>query len=79
MATERQARRARDLHQKRLLKRGAHALSVEKLGEGGKEYGVVAWVAQEKEKIPQALSITDRGRKVQVPLLIRESKPFQLE
>lgn len=79
MATERQARRARDLHQNRLLKRGAHALSVERLGEGGKEYGVVAWVKQAKEKIPQALNIVDRGQKVRVPLVIRESKPFQLE
>jgi hypothetical protein len=81
MATEKQARQARDVHQERLLKRGAHAISVEPVGQGeGKDYAVVAWVKNpEKGQIPRSLSISDRGRKVQVPLVTRESKSFQLE
>ena len=76
MATERQARLARDQHQQRLVKGGVHALSVERLG---RKFGVVAWVKQAKGKIPEALDIVDRGTKVQVPVVIRKSEPFQLE
>jgi hypothetical protein len=79
MATERQARLARDLHQQKLVKGGVHALSVERVGQSGKKFGVVAWVKQAKGKIPEALDIMDRGTKVRVPVVIRESKPFQLE
>ena len=81
MATEKQARRARDVHQQRLLKIGVHAISVERGGQGGNnDYTVVAWVQQPaKGQIPRSLRIVDRGRKVQVPLVTRESKSFQLE
>ena len=87
MATERQARRARDLHQDKLMSCGAHALSVEPLqGEAGgeaKSFGVVAWVQHKPRKkrasIPQILKIKEKGRTLKVPLMVRESKPFQLE
>jgi hypothetical protein len=78
MATEKQAQRARDVHQDRLVKSGAHALSVEKV-EGSGKFGVVAWVKQAKKKLPSAVSIMDGGTKVQVPVVVRQSKPFQLE
>ena len=87
MATERQARRARDLHQDKLVASGVHGLSVEALptGSGTKagSFGVVAWVdpeAREKSvSLPSALSLREQGRIVKVPLVLRESKPFQLE
>ncbi len=79
MATERQARLARDQHQHRLVKDGAHALSVERLGQTGGNFGVVAWVKQPKRTMPETLDIVDKGTTVKVPVVIRKSEPFQLE
>jgi len=84
MATEQQAKRARDKHQSKLIKSGVHALSVEALPESqdnrAGRFGVVAWVHEKARKpLPSALSIKDRGKTVKVPLAVRESKPFQLE
>lgn len=87
MATEAQARRARDLHEKELVASGAHALSVEPVltetEKATKSFCIVAWVQKRKTKkqvsLPESLEIEDQGRKVKVPLKIRESKPFQLE
>jgi len=84
MATEEQARLARDVHQDRLAASGAHSLSVEPLSatETG-SFGVVAWVDSQAHKqaavFPSSLSIKEKGRDVEVPLVVRESKPFQLE
>ena len=87
MATERQARRARDLHQDKLAESGVHGLSVEPLpgtpGTKAESFGVVAWVHSKGQKkpvsLPSALPIKERGRTVKIPLVVRESKPFQLE
>jgi hypothetical protein len=84
MATEAQARLARDEHQDRLTASGAHSLSVEPLpATGAGSFGVVAWVddpaGKEMASFPSSLSIQERGKSVVVPLVIRESKPFQLE
>ena len=85
MATEKQAREARDIHQKKLLKFGAHAFSVEPLEDDSKKFAVVAWVQRpakgkpSQELKPQTLEIEEEGKNVQVPLVVRESKPFQLE
>jgi hypothetical protein len=85
MATEEQARRARDLHQDKLAAMGAHGLSVEPLQKTDAKglFGVVAWVKPEVAKkqagFPSALEIPYRGRTLKVPLAIRESKPFRLE
>jgi hypothetical protein len=66
---------------------GAHALSVEPVLEASRSkavsFGVVAWIHGKAQKkpvsLPSAILIKDRGRTVRVPLVIRESKPFQLE
>jgi hypothetical protein len=84
MATEAQARLARDEHQDRLAASGAHSLSVEPLpASGAGSFGVVAWVdnpaGKEMASFPSSLSIRERGKSVAVPLIVRESKPFQLE
>jgi hypothetical protein len=84
MATEAQARLARDKHQDRLAASGAHSLSVEPLpATGAGSFGVVAWVddpaGKEMASFPSSLSIQERGKSVAVPLVIRESKPFQME
>lgn len=87
MATERQARRARDLHQDKLAASGVHSLSVEPipgaLRTKAGSFGVVAWVHGKARKkpvsLPSALRIKYGGRTVHVPLVVRESKPFQLE
>jgi hypothetical protein len=84
MATEAQARLARDEHQDRLAASGAHSLSVEPLSAtGAGSFGVVAWVddpaGKKMASFPSSLSIQERGKSVAVPLVIRESKPFQLE
>jgi hypothetical protein len=87
MATEDQARRARNIHQNRLMEGGAHALSIEPLKSlpkaGAKSYGIVAWVDEKPEKglppVPQWLEIEEKDRKVKVPVAVRKAKPFQLE
>lgn len=84
MATEEQARLARNVHQDRLAASGAHSLSVEPLhaAKAG-SFGVVAWVDSQANNqaaaFPSSLSIKEKGRHVEVPLVVRESKPFQLE
>ena len=86
MATEEQARRARDLHQDKLAAMGAHGLSVEPLQKpdpAAGSFGVVAWVEPKVVKkqgaFPPALEIQERGRTLKVPLVVRESEPFRLE
>jgi hypothetical protein len=84
MATEKQARLARDQHQDKLTASGAHSLSVEPVAAAGEAgFGIVAWVdsqiANSTAKFPSSISIDDKGRRVAVPLVIRESKPFQME
>jgi hypothetical protein len=87
VATEQQARQARDAHQNKLAAAGAHSLSVEPLPGDAKEkpnsFGVVAWVKgqapKQKNSLPDTLEIEDQGEKIKVPLVIRQSKPFELE
>lgn len=86
MATEKQARRARDLHQEKLVACGAHALSVEPLTKGAaknpKSFAVVAWIQKRPGAliaIPRSLEVEEEGKKIRVPLVITKSKPFQLE
>jgi hypothetical protein len=82
MATESEARRARDLHQDELASSGAHSLSVEPQKEAQGSFVVVAWI-QHADKaaasLPSSLTIEESGRRIAVPLVVRESKPFQLE
>ena len=86
MATEEQARRARDLHQDKLAAMGAHGVSVEPLQKTtptASSFGVVAWiepkVAKRHGAFPPALEIQERGRTLKVPLVVRESEPFRPE
>jgi len=84
MASEEQARLARDQHQDKLAASGAHSLSVEPLAaESGPEFGVVAWVdrrgSNSTANFPSSISIDEKGRRIAVPLIVRESKPFQVE
>jgi hypothetical protein len=64
---------------------GAHGLSVEPLPKTGAKgsFGVVAWVkpdvAKKQSGFPSALEIQDSGQTLKVPLVLRESEPFQLE
>ena len=85
MATEAQARLARDLHQDQLTRQGAHSLSVERSPESGK-FSVVAWIDQKSKVwaskaslLPETLPIEVNGRTVDVPLTIRNSEPMKLE
>ena len=80
MATEEQARLARDQHQDKLAASGAHSLSVEPVA--GKGFGVVAWVdsqtSNSASEFPSSVSIDEKGRRVAVPVVVRESKSFQV-
>ncbi len=85
MATEKQARRARDLHGDRLVKMGAHALSVEQAAVTGntkarKTFAVVAWVQpRANTALPESLPVEEEGKITHVPLLVRKSEPFRPE
>jgi hypothetical protein len=82
MKTEKQAELARDQHAEFLRKKGAHAISVEKVTIAGhKQFAVVA-MFDDKSKaagLPSNLGVkTDKGES-EVPLVIQEQEPFQLE
>lgn len=78
MATEKQANRARALHQENLVRVGAHAISVEEAANGG--FCVVSWVQPgRKTAMTNVLQVEERGKMVDVPLIIRLSAPFKPE
>jgi len=82
MATESEANRARDIHQDRLTSSGVHSLSVERVKGTEGSFAVVAWIQRAdraKTSLPSSLTIEGKGGSIDVPLVVRESKPFQPE
>jgi hypothetical protein len=81
MANEDDANRAREQHQRDLLKMGAHAVGIEEGTRHGKEgWVVVAHVAPKaKVKLPSSLSCSTHKGEAEVPLVIARSEPYQLE
>jgi hypothetical protein len=77
--SEKEANAARRQHGSALMKSGVHAIGVEER-KGRKDWVVVAHVAPgETVQLPESVSAsTDKGT-IQVPLVVRRSKPFAPE
>ena len=77
MATEEQANKARNKYSDTLVKRGAHAIGVDK-GKTG--YVVVAHVApDEKHDVPDKLSFKAGNEVVEVPVVKKLTERFRPE
>lgn len=81
MANEAEADQARRQHGGDLMKRGVHAIGVEKGGDYGKPgWVVVAHIAPNaKVDLPATLSCIGAQGRVEVPVVPLRSEPFQLE
>jgi hypothetical protein len=82
MANEEEANKARRQHGKKLMQQGAHAIGVEQgKAYGSKGFVIVAHVPPGKKKlnIPEKVSCATAGGEVEVPVVIEQSEPFELE
>lgn len=78
MASEEQANKARELNSRDLMRRGAHAIGVEKRGKGG--WVVVAHVAPDvKANLPSTVTASSPAGEIEVPLVSVTSEPFKPE
>ena len=81
MANEEEANNARQVHGRDLLKRGAHAIGVEK----GASYGKPGWVVVAhvvpgaKADFPSSLSSSAKDEGDGVPLVIKRTEQFTPE
>jgi hypothetical protein len=81
MANEEEANTARQAHGRELLKRGAHAIGVEK----GTSYGKPGWVVVAhvapgaKADFPSSLSPSPQDGGDKVPLVIKRTEQFTPE
>lgn len=79
MATEKQAYKARDEHFDALQKAGAHTLAVE-IKKGTKNsYAIVAFVEGKADQIPASVSVTQKGKTTNVPVIVEKSEKFKPE
>jgi hypothetical protein len=76
-----EAELARVEHSNFLRKKGAHAISVEKVPiHGRKRFAVIAHFADlPKTKLPSALTVKTSRGEAKVPLLSRKEEAFQLQ
>lgn len=80
MATLKEAEAARALWADRLLRQGAHSISVESEAKGGRGYVVVAWIDKPPAPpLPTSLEISRGGASRAVPLRTRIAEPFAPE
>jgi len=77
MATEKEARKARDEYAGHLSSLGVHTIAVD-LVPGG-SFGVVAFTDGDTSQIPESLEIELGGKKKTVPVKIEKSGPMKLE
>ena len=80
MATETQARKARTLYSKQLVKRGAHAVGVEpgsKHGHPG--FVIVAYIKRLRKALPHSLSLPAAEGGKEVPVVVKQASEFKLQ
>lgn len=80
MATEKEANKARELHQDLLASKGIHSIGVDVIGKkGSKKFGVIAFLEKKIEDLPTKLTIPKGKKKINVPLVIELSEKFKVE
>jgi hypothetical protein len=80
MATEKQAHRARERHSAYLLKAGAHAITVDRVGTGrGRGFGVIAYFDRKVPPLPDSLAVDSAQGAAKVPLEARVAARASLE
>ena len=81
MATERAANLGRDQISDEVFAKGAHGLAVDKMTVDGKEtFGLVAMVPPgNTAKFPRSVAVVHQGRQVVVPVIVKETEPFNPE
>jgi hypothetical protein len=78
MATEKQARKARDQYFDYLSGLGAHTLAVDTPDKAHKDkFAIVAFVEDEKAGLPEEVEIDHNGKKMKVPVVIEQSEKFK--
>ena len=80
MATEREANRAREQHSDTLRGMGAHAIMVDEVKRGGEPtFAVIALFEKKPADAPKVLEVVKGKTRVQVPLVVRAAKKYELE
>jgi hypothetical protein len=81
MANEKQANKAREQHSGEFVRMGAHAIEVAPGGEFGKQgFVLVAHVTPKKKHfLPERVVTTMQGKKIEVEVIAKPSKPFKPE
>ena len=79
MATELEAKKARDLHFDLLTKSGAHALAIDAIkGPKKKSFAIIAFT-EGKNELPENVEITIGEKTTNVPIIIEQSTRFKPE
>jgi hypothetical protein len=79
MATENQARKARDEHFDLLQQAGAHTLAVDIKKGTKKSYAIIAFVEENADRIPSAVEVKTGNKTTSVPVIVEKSKKFKPE
>lgn len=80
MATEKEAKLARERHSDELHDLGAHAIAVDQIQrKGEKTFAVIAFFEEKPEKVPHKLTVKNGKRTLEVPLVARVSEKFKPE
>lgn len=81
VATEKEAKKAREAHSEFLRESGAHAILVDKVkrSQGEDVFGVVAFFQELPDELPETLEIEIRGKIKKVPLKAKVTPMASLE
>jgi hypothetical protein len=80
MITEKQANKAREKHSDSLVRKGAHAISVDEVKEKGKKsFAVKVFVDKVSKAMPQFLTLKDKNATINVPVIVQKEEKFKLE
>lgn len=81
MASEKAASLCRDQIADQLFAKGVHGLAVDKMTFDGKQtFGLVAMVPRgHKAKFPRCVTVVHQRREVVIPLVVKETEPFEPE
>ena len=78
MATEKQAKKAKEQYFDFLLENGAHTLAVDMVDkEKADSFGVLIFAEGDTKKIPKELEVSLNGKKTKVPVIIEKSQKFK--
>lgn len=78
MATEKQAKLAREQYSNYLSKNGAHAIAVDYLNNDvSNGFVIIAFVEDDKSTLPKEVEIELKGKITKVPVITEQSPKFK--